>query len=69
MDRIPLTALARALADLTGCQVSYRQLYMRVLDGKIPATAAQNGRLSVARDELPAIAATLGLTRAKNVAA
>ncbi len=66
--RIPLTALPRALAAFAGQQSpSYRRLYALTLDGRIPA-AQENGRWFVSKDDLPSIAATLGLA-AERVAA
>lgn len=37
-NRVPLTALSRELAALTGKPApSYRKLYVAILDGKLPA--------------------------------
>jgi hypothetical protein len=59
---IPLTLLPRELSAYTGKPAkSYRYLYSKVLDGVIPAELI-NGRWSVQRANVPAIAAELGLT-------
>ena len=64
-----LTALPRELTALTGTQApGYRRLWTEVVDGRIPAEQV-NGRYQVRRTDLPAIAASLGMTaRAKVVA-
>ncbi len=58
---LQLAALPRELSGLIeGHPPSYRRVYNMVLDARIPATLV-NGRWTVRRDDLPAIAATLGL--------
>jgi hypothetical protein len=57
-DRIPLTHLSSELRHL-GVVAGYRQLYGAVVDGRIPAQHAGNGKggqWTVARDDLALIA-------------
>ena len=59
---IPLSLTSRELARrFGGSAPAYRRLYELVLDGKLPAEQV-NGRWFVDEADLPAIAATLGLT-------
>lgn len=55
MARIPLPLLPCELRRL-GVSVSYRRAYNAVLDGLIPAERGEDGRWTVARDDLPTIA-------------
>ncbi len=68
---IPLTLLAGEIAKLTGgAAPSYRRLYLRVLDGKLPgAEQDEIGRWHVRRSDLPAVVAAFGLEPAKRNAA
>jgi hypothetical protein len=61
IGRIPLTLLPRELQQhLTGNSVpGYRALYNAALNGCIPAVRGENGRWTVAQDDLPAIAAAM----------
>ena len=61
-NTIPLTKLPKHLNADFGGEVSYRQAYLAVLDGKIPAKQRGNGRYQVDEADLPAIAAVFGLT-------
>jgi hypothetical protein len=64
-NRVPLTALSRELATLTGKPApSYRKLYVAILDGKLPADQV-DGRYMV---DVQAAAKALDLT-AERVAA
>jgi hypothetical protein len=57
--RVPLTALSRELAALTGKPApNYRKLYLAILDGKLPADQV-DGRYTV---DVRAAADALGLT-------
>ena len=61
LERFPLTVLNSELAALTGrAGPGYRKLYLKVLDGLIPAERV-DGRYFVRRVDLPGIAVTLGL--------
>lgn len=67
--RIPLTMLPSELRELTGATPpGYRTAYLAALDGRIPARFAA-GRWTVARADLPAIAAILALPPAMAEAA
>jgi hypothetical protein len=69
-DRIPLTLLPLELRRLTGGNVpAYRVGYNAALDGRIPAERGDNGRWTVARADLPKIAAALGCTAPASIAA
>jgi hypothetical protein len=58
-SRVPLTALSRELAALTGKPApSYRKLYVAILDGKLPAEQV-DGRYLV---DVQVAAQALGLT-------
>ncbi len=61
-ETIPLAQLPRRLKELSpdGNAPGYRTLYLKVLDGVIPAEQ-QNGRWRVADADVPAIAESLGL--------
>jgi hypothetical protein len=62
-NRIPLPALPRELAALTGGQTRpYARLYRGAVNGEFPVIVADNGRYFVDRANLPIIAETLGLT-------
>ena len=62
MTVTPLPRLAAKLRELTGQQgPGYRKLYLLALDGTLP-TETRNGRLFVRDADLPAVAASLGLT-------
>jgi hypothetical protein len=66
-DRIPLTLLPHELRSLTGATPpGYRATYTAALDGRIPAERGLNGRWTVARADLPAIAAALGCAPAQS---
>lgn len=61
-DRIPLSALAVELRRLNPAAFhhpTYRELYTAVVDCRIPAERGDNGRWTVARDDLYVIATTL----------
>ena len=60
-ERVPLTRLPRELRRLQLMEPvpSYRTTYNAAVDGRIPAEQGNNGRWSVARTDLPVIAATL----------
>jgi hypothetical protein len=58
--RVPLTDLSRELMRLTGCEFTYRKLYLMILDGKLPAERIEgSGRYTC---DPHAVAAALGLT-------
>lgn len=57
--RIPLTLLPLEARHLTTTPVPYRAAWLAAVEGRIPAERADNGRWSVARDDLPRIVATL----------
>jgi hypothetical protein len=62
---LPLPDLSRELLAYTGGRtVSYRRLYTRVLNGSLPARRSAGNRWLVDRDDIPAIAAQLGLKAA-----
>lgn len=70
MARIPLPVLPTLLSrqsDRPG--PSYRSVYLAVVDGRIPAERAANGRWTVSQDDLPAIAAAFGLPTTVAIAA
>jgi hypothetical protein len=59
-DLIPLPALPRAVAAMTGQPApSYHQLYLAAVAGRFPAEQVR-GRWRVQRADLPAIARALG---------
>lgn len=61
--RIPLPALPRELAALTGGPTRpYARLYRGAVNGEFPVIIADNGRYFIDRAKLPAIAEALGLT-------
>jgi hypothetical protein len=60
-DEIDLPAVCAEMRAMGVERVSYRRLYQAILDGKIPAERS-HGRYRIARGDLPAIAASLGLT-------
>jgi hypothetical protein len=67
--RIPLAQLPRKLAQQNnGPAPSYRACYLAIVDGRLPAEQSDNGRWTVAEDDLAAIAATLCGTPAVKVA-
>lgn len=61
--QIKLPHAPRELSALVGKPnaITYRRLYTAVLNGRVPAEM-ENGRWKLCREDLPAIAATLGLT-------
>ena len=66
-DRIPLAALPAALRKACGdCPITYDQIYRRALNGVIPTERTRKNRLTVAVNDIPTIAATLGLAPAKS---
>jgi hypothetical protein len=63
-DEFALSLLPRELAAYTGRPTpSYRDLYMRVVDGRLPAHQT-NGRWFIRRTDLPVIAEATGLASA-----
>jgi hypothetical protein len=65
-NRIPLPALPRELAALTGGPTRpYARLYRGAVNGEFPVIVADNGRYFVDRASLSAIADAVGLTPAK----
>ena len=60
-ERVPLILLPRELRRLKLVESvpTYRATYNAAVDGRIPAEQGDNGRWSVARSDLPLIAATL----------
>jgi hypothetical protein len=60
-DRVPLILLSLELhrLKLVAHAPRYRAAYNAAVDGRIPAERGANGRWSVARADLPLIAATL----------
>jgi hypothetical protein len=60
-ERVSLIRLPRELRLLKLVEPvpSYRATYNAAVDGRIPAEQGDNGRWSVARNDLPLIAATL----------
>jgi hypothetical protein len=70
-ERIPLPKVARELRrqNLVDRPLGYREIYIAVLDGRIPAELGGNGRWTVAGDDLPLIGATLSRTAPDVVAA
>ena len=69
MDYRRLTELPRALQKITGRSPSYRTLYAAAVDGRIPAQQGENRHWTYATEDLPAIAAALGLASVKPSAA
>ncbi len=58
--KVPLAALSRELTALTGRPApSYRALWMKVVDGVLPAEQQPNGRYIA---DVNAVAEALGLT-------
>ena len=65
-EMVALSALPRELSAFTGQQApNYRKMWTLVVDGLLPAMQV-NGRYHVRRADLPAIAATLGLSPAEH---
>lgn len=65
MHRIPLPLRPQALARLVGGPgPTYRACYAAVLDGRIPARREDNGRWTVASDDLLRAAMVLGFQAA-----
>jgi len=62
-DTIPLAQLPRELAAQFTNPPKYRDLYVKIVDGDLPASR-QRGRWTVRRCDLPLIAETLGLKAA-----
>lgn len=62
-DTIPLTRLPDALRKHCGAPLplTFDQLYRRALNGVIPTQRTSTNRITVAVDDIPKIAATLGL--------
>jgi hypothetical protein len=59
-ERVPLSTLPHEIQALTGDKPPpYRKGYNAAVDGRIPAERGENGRWTVARTDLPLIAATL----------
>ena len=61
-DRVSLTQVPRKLRPHLkgrGQTPGYRTTYNAAVDGRIPAEQGENGRWTVAFDDLPLIAATL----------
>jgi hypothetical protein len=57
-ERIPLPMLSGEIARRTGKPApGYARLYHAVLDGTLPASRGQNGRISVDEADMPAICA------------
>ncbi len=54
-NRIPLPRVSAELRQF-GVLVGYRHIYNAALDARIPAEVGPNGRWTVSRDDLPAIA-------------
>jgi hypothetical protein len=63
LNRIPLPLLPPEIGRLTGKRVTYRACYNAVLDGRMPAERGENGRWTVAVQDLPKVAAELGCKR------
>jgi hypothetical protein len=62
---LSLPDLPRELMAYTGGKtVSYRRLYTRVLNGSLPAKRSHGNRWLIDRDDIPKIAAALGLKKA-----
>jgi hypothetical protein len=59
--RVPLNLVPRLLRErnITRTPPSYRRIYLAVLDGRVPAERAANGRWSVRICDLKLIAETL----------
>lgn len=70
-NRTPLTLLPTKLRELTGAVPpgGYRACYKAVLDGKLPAEIADNGRISILDENLPKACDLFGLTILERVAA
>lgn len=68
-ERIPLTLLPRELRQAGGPAISYRAAYNAALDGRLPAERGDNGRWTVARDDLARIADALAGLRGPAAAA
>ena len=69
VELIPLTRLSPELRELTGSVApGYRRLWTLTVDGRITAEQV-NGRYQVRRTDLPAIAASLGMTARATVVA
>jgi hypothetical protein len=62
-NRTSLPQLAAKLRKMTiETPPGYRQLYMSVVDGRLPMIETENGRHYAPDDKLPEIAKLLGLT-------
>jgi len=57
----PITELPRRLAEVSDGAPSYRMIYARILDGRLPMIRQINGRWHFAPADLPEIAAALGV--------
>ena len=64
----PLTALPRALLAAGYKTPQYRRLYEAALIARFPAEQAKSGRWVFCVNDVPQIAASLGLPRAANAA-
>jgi hypothetical protein len=64
-DRRPLSYLSRDISRVTGQTIPYRRLYNAVVDGRIQARLGENGRWTYRAEDVPGIAAALGLTAAQ----
>lgn len=62
-ERIPLPLLSRKLIASGFGGVPYQRIYTKVVSGEIPADQTNGNRWTVNSDDLPMIAATLGLTQ------
>ena len=60
---INLTDVPRRLKQEHGAKVTYRRVYVGVIDGSIPAERGSNGRWQIAEDDLPSIAEALVVAR------
>jgi hypothetical protein len=65
-QRRRLTHLVRDLGRLTGAPIPYRRLYTAALDGRIPAEQGENGIWTYRAEDVPSIAAALGLSAASS---
>lgn len=69
MMPIALADAPRELKKRHGVNISYRKLYTAVLDGRVPAERGDNGRWTLQKVDLPAIAEALGVPSRSEAAA
>ena len=56
---LPLTQVPAALRSQHSVEITYRQLYLKCLDGRVPAFQEENGRWFIDESDLAATALLL----------